>query len=104
MPSSLSAGWHSLTWTGTGAQGNTVMTTLWFEVSETRVLLKTSSVEPVIPSTTPVAAPTPQGSGGVLALTGPSFVTGGIVSTLGLLVAGLALLTHSRRSRFPNKR
>ena len=46
LPKDLEAGWHSLTWTGTGSEGNTVLTTLWFKVSKSGNLIETSSIEP----------------------------------------------------------
>ena len=46
IPSGLSAGWHSITLTGTGANGETISHAVWFEVSNSGTLLQTSGTGP----------------------------------------------------------
>ena len=46
LPAGLSAGWHSVTFSGTGTNGGFVTTTIWFEVAADGTLLKTQSAEP----------------------------------------------------------
>lgn len=53
IPSGLSAGWHSITLTGTGSNGETVSHAVWFEVSNSGTLLQTSGTGPASPTSSP---------------------------------------------------
>lgn len=55
IPSGLQPGWHSLTLTGTGPNGSIASHTVWFEVSANGTLAGTSSVNPVVASSTSLA-------------------------------------------------
>ena len=80
IPSGLSAGWHSITLTGIGANGETISHAVWFEVSNSGTLLQTSGTGPVTP-TSSVASLAQTGAntnslwmGAVLLLTGAAFI------------------------------
>jgi hypothetical protein len=85
IPSGLAAGWHSITLTGTGANGNTISHAVWFEVSNSGTLLQTSGTGPVSPIT----------SASSLANTGANTYPG-LLSML-MLGVGSALIFASRR-------
>ena len=85
LPNNLEQGWHSLTWSGTGSEGNTVMTTLWFKVSADGDLIKTSSVEP-----------TEDESNGSMPGTGADLAAVVLWFGLGLLALGLVLIARVR--------
>lgn len=51
LPSSLSAGWHSITFTGSDNSGGTVSTIVWFEVSKSGKLVQKQDSEPQTEST-----------------------------------------------------
>lgn len=88
IPSSLGVGWHSITLTGIGANGNTISHAVWFEVSSTGTLLQTSGSGP--------ASPTSSGSNpSSLAHTGMSSHTGSLAILM--LAIGSALLIYRRR-------
>lgn len=46
MPSNLGAGWHTLTFSSTAADGSAVTSVLYFEISSTGTLLGTSTTKP----------------------------------------------------------
>lgn len=80
IPSGLSAGWHSITLSGTGANGETISHAVWFEVSNSGTLLQTSGTGPVTP-TSSAASLAQTGAntnslwmGAVLLLTGAAFI------------------------------
>lgn len=80
IPSELSAGWHSITLSGTGANGETISHAVWFEVSNSGTLLQTSGTGPVTP-TSSAASLAQTGAntnslwmGAVLLLTGAAFI------------------------------
>ncbi|MFA9277109.1 MAG: InlB B-repeat-containing protein [Rhodoluna sp.] len=85
IPSGLAAGWHSITLTGTGANGNTISHAVWFEVSSSGTLLQTSGSGP--------ASPTASASS--LANTGASTYPGSLAMLL--LAIGSALVIAARR-------
>ncbi|MEY2698546.1 MAG: hypothetical protein RL720_502 [Actinomycetota bacterium] len=49
IPAGLSAGWHSITFTGVTSSGATISHAVWFEVSSTGTLLQTSGTGPSNP-------------------------------------------------------
>ncbi|WP_277494917.1 beta strand repeat-containing protein [Aurantimicrobium minutum] len=57
IPSGLSAGWHSLTLSGTSLNGGLVSTFVWFEVSATGTLLASQTTEPSQETITPAGLP-----------------------------------------------
>lgn len=91
LPDPVEPGWHSLTWTGTGAEGNTLMTTLWFKVSSDGSLIKISSVEP------PEARNDSNMPG-----TGSGFTAINFAAALVLVFLGLTLVGVSWRIRTRN--
>jgi hypothetical protein len=98
LPGGLSAGWHSLTWAGTGVQGNTVLTSLWFEVSETGLLVETRSTPPDTdnPGESVSAGQVVASSLGSLASTGAGFFLNGISWGIALFIVGLVLFFIAR--------
>lgn len=80
IPSGLSAGWHSITLTGTGANGETISHAVWFEVSNSGTLLQTSGTGPSSAISSPASlAQTGANTnslwmGAVLLLTGAAFI------------------------------
>ena len=91
LPDPVEPGWHSLTWTGTGAEGNTLVTTLWFKVSSDGSLIKISSVEP------PEARNDSNMPG-----TGSEFTAINFAAALVLVFLGLTLVGVSWRIRTRN--
>lgn len=91
IPAGLEPGWHSITLTGTSLNGGIVATTVWFEISDTGVLLTSQTTEPDSPAPSPEAAN--------LVLTGfPAGVASAL--TVLLLLLGVALVGVRRiRSR-----
>lgn len=57
IPAGLSAGWHSLTLSGTSLNGGLVSTAIWFEVSPSGTLLASQTTEPPEDSITPAGLP-----------------------------------------------
>ncbi|AXE53856.1 hypothetical protein [Aurantimicrobium sp. MWH-Uga1] len=57
IPSGLSAGWHSLTLSGTSINGGLVSTAVWFEVSATGTLLASQTTEPSENTISPTGLP-----------------------------------------------
>ena len=86
LPSGLAAGWHSITLTGIGANGETISHAVWFEVSNTGTLLQTSGSGPSSPTSTPAS----------LANTGTNNFAGSFAMLL--LAVGTALLLSRRLS------
>jgi uncharacterized repeat protein (TIGR02543 family) len=87
IPSGLGAGWHSITMTGIGSNGNTISHAVWFEVSNSGTLLQTSGSGPTSP-TSNVASPSS------LANTGMSSHAGSLA--VFMLAIGSALLIFRR--------
>lgn len=85
IPSGLTAGWHSITLTGTGANGNTISHAVWFEVSSSGTLLQTSGSGPTSPTS----------SSASLANTGTSYNPGSLAALM--MGIGLALVFIARR-------
>lgn len=85
IPSGLTAGWHSITLTGIGANGNTISHAVWFEVSSSGTLLQTSGTGPASPTTTASS----------LANTGSNSYPGSLAMLM--LAVGVALLIVTRR-------
>lgn len=82
IPSGLGAGWHTLTFSSTAADGSAVSEVMYFKVSDSGMLLSTSTVMPA-----------------ELAFTGSPQVAGMGITALLLLVSGVGLL-WIRRPRF----
>lgn len=91
LPNDIEPGWHSLTWTGTGTGGNTIMTTLWFKVSADGLLVETSSVEP-----------SEDGGESNMPATGASFTANSFATALLMALLGLVLIGVSWRLRTRN--
>jgi YVTN family beta-propeller protein len=79
LPSNLSAGWHSLTFTGTAAGGASVTSVMYFKLSSTGILLQTSQSIP-----------------DELAQTGRNFSLLLFIATI-TLCAGLYLVRNNRK-------
>ncbi|WP_114128453.1 InlB B-repeat-containing protein [Aurantimicrobium sp. MWH-Uga1] len=79
IPAGLSEGWHSITLTGTGSNGEIISHAVWFEVSSSGTLLQTSGIGPVTPTSSAAVLPQTGGNidslwmGAVLLLTGATF-------------------------------
>ena len=82
IPGGLSAGWHSLTFTSTAANGTVVKEVMYFKVSDSGMLLSKTTDTPA-----------------ELAYTGTSHVEGMSLTALMLLSLGLVLLRIRRRAR-----
>ncbi|BDI22058.1 hypothetical protein [Herbiconiux sp. L3-i23] len=79
IPAGLEAGWHSLTFASTFADGSVANSVLWFEIDASGALLQTSTTAPALAATGAAALPL-----GALAL--------------GLLVAGGVVVLLRRRA------
>lgn len=84
IPAGLEAGWHSLTFTSTAADGTAVSNVLYFEISSTGVLLETTSTKPAALSDTGFSA--------------SAYLMLGLMLTL----AGVAVLSRSSRRQGVN--
>lgn len=92
IPSGLGAGWHSITMTGIGSNGNTISHAVWFEVSNSGTLLQTSGSGPTSP-TSNVASPSS------LANTGMSSHAGSLAVLVLAIGSALLIFRRFRASR-----
>lgn len=92
IPSGLGAGWHSITMTGIGSNGNTISHAVWFEVSNSGTLLQTSGSGPTLP-TSNVASPSS------LANTGMSSHAGSLAVLVLAIGSALLIFRRFRASR-----
>ncbi|MDH6423110.1 InlB B-repeat-containing protein [Aurantimicrobium minutum] len=85
LPAGLEAGWHTLTFTSTGANGSAVTSVSYFKVSASGTLLATSSTLPAELANT-----------GINTATGISLLAGGL--SLALVGAELFMIARRKRS------
>ena len=85
LPSGLEAGWHTLTFTSTAADGSAVESKYYFKISASGTLLSTSSTIPAELANT-----------GINSATGISLLAGGL--SLALVGAEMFMIARRKRS------
>lgn len=92
IPAGLEKGWHSITYTGTSLNGGIVSKTVWFEISDSGVLLASQATEPNASGS----------DSNAVALPNTGFAASGYLAAaamLFLLGAALTSIQYSRRIR-----
>lgn len=74
IPTGLEAGWHTLTFTSTAADGSAVESKLYFQISASGTLLQSTSTIPAALANTGTDVATPLGVAGALLIAGAALV------------------------------